>query len=315
MKTNNLLTEIRIHKLVSLSFYYDKTKNLRLFYKLFLGFLLVLASHSPSYSQDVKKDTIPGTKGKVDIQPETKIERKKEKRLYSISQFTKESSLFFRQPLRWKKNDWLKLGVIGCGVALLPFADQPLRNATQGDQHYYHSVPVEGGRIYGEWYTIGGLATIYEVYGLIAKDTASKKIGIELLQSGLYAETVTTLLKMAVGRARPYLNKGPGTFRPFIGINGGYNSFPSGHATSAMALSTVLARHADSGVLKVLAYVPAAFTLFSRIYQDKHWVSDELLGIGVGYFVGNWVVDLHEEKRHRINVTAIAPITISISLN
>ena len=63
-----------------------------------------------------------------------------------------------------------------------------------------------------------------------------------------------------------------------------------------------MSRHAHSTGLKILAYIPAAFTLFSRIYQDKHWVSDELIGAAVGYFVGNWVVDLHEAKRHRINV-------------
>ena len=91
---------------------------------------------------------------------------------------------------------------------------------------------------------------------------------------------------------------------------------PSGHTTSAMALSTVMSRHADKMVFKILAYVPAAFTMFSRIYQDKHFLSDEILAAGIGYFVGNWVVDLHEGKRHRINVTSVYPaVAISINLN
>ncbi len=283
--------------------------------RLLISLLFVSIFQFSAVAQDTKKDTIPGTKGKVDVAPETKTERKQAKKLYSISQFGRETLLFVKQPLRWKGKDWLYLGGLAGGTFLLTFADQPLRNATQGDQKYYHSVAVEGGRIYGEGYSIIGVAAVFGVYGLIAGDTAAKKITIELLQAGLYSETVTVLLKMTVGRARPYTNEGARSIHPFAGINTDHNSFPSGHSTSAFALSTVMSRHAKSDLVKILAYVPAGFTLFSRIYQDKHWVSDELVGAGVGFFVGNWVVDLHEEKRHRINVTSISPPTISISLN
>ena len=271
-------------------------------YKFLVSILVFINLQCAVIAQDKKNDTIPGTKGKLDVAPETIKEKKQEKKLYSLSQFGNESLVFIKQPLRWKGGDWLRVGLIGGGTALLTLADQPLRKGTQGNQRYYSSVPIEGGRIYGEWYSIGGVAGVFGLYGLIAHDTAAKKISIELVQAGIYSEVVTTLLKMAVGRARPYMNKGSGTFRPFIGLNADYNSFPSGHSTSAFALSTIMSRHAHSTGLKILAYLPAAFTLASRIYQDKHWVSDELIGAAVGYFVGNWVVDLHEAKRHRINV-------------
>ena len=271
-------------------------------YKFLASILVFINLQCAVIAQDKKNDTIPGTKGKLDVAPETIKEKKQEKKLYSLSQFGNESLVFIKQPLRWKGGDWLRVGLIGGGTALLTLADQPLRKGTQRNQRYYSSAPIEGGRIYGEWYSIGGVAGVFGLYGLIAHDTAAKKISIELVQAGIYSEVVTTLLKMAVGRARPYTNKGSGTFRPFIGLNTDYNSFPSGHSTSAFALSTIMSRHAHSTGLKILAYVPAAFTLVSRIYQDKHWVSDELIGAAVGYFVGNWVVDLHEAKRHRINV-------------
>jgi membrane-associated phospholipid phosphatase len=252
-----------------------------------------------------QKDTLPGTKGKLDVAPETKLEKTREKQLYSFAQFGRETILFIKQPLRWKRKEWLTVGALTTGTILLTFADQPLRNSTQGVQHYNSSAAVVGGRIYGEWYSIGSVAGAFALYGWVAKDTAAKKIAIELFQAGVYSELVTQLLKMTVGRARPYMNLGPGTFRPFVGSSVNYNSFPSGHSTSAFALSTVMARHANKLGLKILAYVPAAFTLFSRIYQDQHWVSDELIGAAVGYFVGNWVVDLHEARRHKINVAAI----------
>jgi len=275
--------------------------------------LVFLFSLQTIHAQTNDKDTIPGTKGKVDVAPETPKERKESKRIYSVKQFAKESFLFVRQPLRWKAKDWLHVGEIAAGTALLTLADQPLRDTTQGAQKYYHSFWIEGGRIYGEAYSIGGVAAIFGLVGLIANDTSASKMSIELVQAGLYSELVTVLLKMSVGRARPYMDRGAGTFKPFVGINTGYNSYPSGHSTSAFALSTVMSRHADPLALKIAAYIPAGFTLFSRIYQDKHWVSDELLGAAFGFFVGNWVVDLHEEPRHRINITSLYPIGVSYS--
>lgn len=286
--------------------------NFNFFYTL----LFILSIHSFSHGQDQKKDSIPGTKGKLDIAPETKKERRQEKKLYSLGQFGHETLLFVKQPVKWKGRDWIKIGAIVAGSALLTTADQPLRDATQGQQNYYYSVPVEGGRMYGEAYSIGGVAALFGIYGLIAKDTTAKKITIELLQAGLYSEALTEVLKIVVGRSRPYTNDGSFTFHPFTLTNEDHHSFPSGHSTSAFALSTVMSRHAKSLTLKILAYVPAGFTLFSRIYQDKHWVSDELLGAAIGYFVGNWVVDLHGTKRHRINITSVAPVIgISIAVN
>jgi membrane-associated phospholipid phosphatase len=285
--------------------------------KLLFSFLVIITFQSSIIAQEAKHDTIAGTKGKLDVAPETRKEKQEEKRLYSFSQFGRESVLFIKQPLRWKGKDWLTVGGLAAGTALLTLADQPLRNATQGDQNYYYSVPVVAGRVYGEWYSIIGVAGSFGAYGMIAHDTSAKKIAIELFQAGLYAEVVTGILKTVVGRARPYMNEGPSSFHPFAFFNEDYNSFPSGHSTSAFALSTVLSRHAHSTALKIIAYTPAALTLFSRIYQDKHWVSDELLGAAIGYFVGNWVVDLHEAKRHKINVavTSIYPPAVTVDLD
>jgi membrane-associated phospholipid phosphatase len=150
---------------------------------------------------------------------------------------------------------------------------------------------------------------------LIAHDNAAKKITLELIQAGIYSEAVTEVFKIAIGRARPYNNVDAFTFHPFTVIDDSYHSMPSGHTTAAMALSTVMSRHAHSTALKILAYVPAAFTMFSRIYQGKHWLSDIVPGAAIGFLTGNWVVDLHEGKKHRINVTSIYPVGISYALD
>jgi membrane-associated phospholipid phosphatase len=251
--------------------------------------------------QTIVKDTTLHKESKKD----TILEKKLEKRYYSFHQFEHETILFVETPGRWRSRDWLRLGIVIGATAAIMTLDQPIMTATQSPpQHYYYSVPVVGGRLYGEWYTIGTLTAMFAGYGILAKDTAAKKIAIELFQAGVYAELVTEITKVGIGRARPYKNEGPFTYRPFTFINTAFQSSPSGHATAAMALSTVMFRHSHSTVLKILSFVPAAFTLYSRVYQNYHWASDEFLGSAVGFATGNWVVNLHEKRRHKINIPA-----------
>jgi membrane-associated phospholipid phosphatase len=220
---------------------------------------------------------------------------------YGVGQFTHETFLYFGAPARWHKKNFLEAGLIIAGtLAIMPF-DQSLNKLSQGNQHYYYSVPIVGGRIYGEWYSIGTVTALFGGYGIIAHNNGAKKMAIELLQAGLYAEAITEVLKFGTGRARPLQDEGAFKFHPF-NIHNLYESFPSGHATSAMALSTVMFRHAHSTFWKIMAFVPAGFTVFSRFYQDWHWPSDLFFGSAMGFSTGMWVVNLHEGRRHRINI-------------
>jgi hypothetical protein len=289
--------------------------------------LFIISLHFAAFAQNKEKDiTVPDTTGgkiiekKKDVTaPETPkekiLEKKLSKKLYSFSQFAHETILFVKQPTKWGGNDWLKLGIVVAGtVAVMPF-DESMTNSTQGHQRYYHNAFIEGGRIYGEWYSIGTVAGGFFIYGLAMKDTSAKKISIELLQAGLYSEMVTTVLKVAIGRERPVATENAFTYKSFALTDYIFHSMPSGHTTSAFALSTVMSRHAHSTGLKILAYTPAGFTMFSRIYQHQHWLSDELPAAAIGWVTGNWVVDLHEGKKHRINVTSLYPFSVSYALN
>src|SRR4051812_11786235 len=220
-----------------------------------IAFLFIISIHFAASAQQKEKDiTVPDTTGgkiiekKKDVTaPETPkekvLEKKLSKKLYSFSQFAHETILFVKQPTKWGGNDWLKLGIVVAGTAaVMPF-DESITNSTQGHQRYYHSAFIEGGRIYGEWYSIGTVAGGFFAYGLIAKDTAAKKISIELLQAGLYSEIITTVLKVAVGRKRPIVTENAFTYKPFALTDFNYHSMPSGHTTSAFALSTVMSRH------------------------------------------------------------------------
>jgi membrane-associated phospholipid phosphatase len=231
---------------------------------------------------------------------------------YNFSQFMSETGDFFKVPGKWKGKDWLKVGLIAAGTGMVMQVDEPVRTAVlRGDRKYYRSVPIEVGRIWGEYYTPPIVFGAFALHGWLKDNESSKKISFEVLQAVIYSESVTGLLKIVFGRARPYENKGAFSFRPFAISDIGFQSLPGGHNTEGWAMSTVLSRNAHSEVLKILAYTPAALTFVSRIYQDQHWTSDDFLGATIGFLVGSWVVNLHEKKKSAVSVTAIYPLTVS----
>jgi membrane-associated phospholipid phosphatase len=236
---------------------------------------------------------------------------------YNFSQFGHETGTFFTRPLHWEGSDWLVLGLTGAGTFLVMQADQPIRDAVLKDQRYYKSVPIEFGRMWGGLYMPVLLFGGFAIHSVITNDIGTKKIAYEIGQASLYAGAVTYLLKLAIGRARPYVNQGPKTFHPFSTpfFSTDNQSLPGGHNAVAFVLSTVLSRNAKPVWLKGIAYLPAVLTFVSRVYQDQHWTSDDFLGAAVGYFVATWVVDLHEREENRIQMSSVYPLTIRITLN
>jgi hypothetical protein len=236
---------------------------------------------------------------------------------YNFSQFESETWSFVKQPTRWDGGDWLRLGLTGAGTFLVMQADQPIRNAVQRDHRYSKSTLVESGRVYGELYSPVAFFGGFAVYSLLTDDEGTKKIAYEIGQASLYAGATTYLLKMAIGRARPYVNEGPKSFHPFSSVffKQDYQSLPGGHSTVAFVISTVLSRNVTPAWLKGVMYIPAAMTFVSRVYQDQHWTSDDLFGALLGYFIATWVVDQHENGEARVRVSSLFPLSISIALN
>ncbi|NJD22976.1 MAG: phosphatase PAP2 family protein [Melioribacter sp.] len=233
---------------------------------------------------------------------------------YDISQFYNESIRFVKQPLNWEGSDWLKLGLISAGTILTMQADQPIRDAVLRDQSFNGTIPEQIGRIWGRGYATIFFAGAFGLHGLITDDQSTKKIGFEIVQVTLYAGAVTQFLKMTVGRARPYTNEGSGNYHPFSLWNDDYHSFPSGDVTLAFSLSTVLSKNSKSSFLKIISYLPAVLTMASRINRDMHWSSDTFLAAAIGYFVGDWVANLHEEQESSMEVSNTFPLTIRIKL-
>ena len=102
------------------------------------------------------------------------------------------------------------------------------------------------------------------------------------LLSFAIAETLTPLLdnliKTLVTRPRP----------PDAMLNPHGTSFPSGHAAAAFAAASVLERHLGYRA-SWPALVGATYVATSRLVDNRHFLSDVLMGAGVGTAAG-WTV-------------------------
>jgi membrane-associated phospholipid phosphatase len=207
--------------------------------------------------------------------------------------------------------------VVGATVLSMQ-VDQPIRDAVLKDRRYLKSVPIESGKMWANIYPPVLLCGGFAIHSWLTDDIGSRKIAYEIVQALLYAGAVDKLLAIGIGRSRPYVNEGHKSYHPFSTLSPfelDYESLPGGHCAIALALSTVLSRNVKPVWLKVIVYAPSVLTFVARVYQDKHWTSDNIFGVALGYFTATWVVDLHEQNESRVHVSSIFPFTISVTLN
>lgn len=222
---------------------------------------------------------------------------------------------FIKQPLYCEGRDWLKFGLMGAGTFMAMQADQPVRTPVLKDQRYYNSALIEGGRILGESYTAPIVAVALGYHGWLTGNTSTNNFGFELGQAIIYSAAITRVLSKSVGRTRLNQNMGRASYQPFASFGKDDYLFPGGHATVAFMISAVYSKNYSSDFLKVFVCMPSVVTVVSRVYKAYHRTSDVLLGTAIGCFAAEWVVNQHDQKENRIELSSVYPLTLRIILN
>ncbi|WP_315824584.1 phosphatase PAP2 family protein [Paraflavitalea speifideaquila] len=76
-----------------------------------------------------------------------------------------------------------------------------------------------------------------------------------------------------------------------------FNSFPSGHTTTAFAIASVFAhRYNNRPSIVIASYTLATLVGLSRMTENRHWGSDILAGGLLGYLCGTAVVKNYEKR-------------------
>lgn len=146
---------------------------------------------------------------------------------------------------------------------------------------------VDNYLLYGPTALLAGLTAA----GVKGRSTPFDRAGLWLTANAI-AGVVTFGLKRTTGYIRP---------------DGSDNlSFPSGHTSFAFAGAGVLDREfgQTNALIPIAGYAMAGSTGYLRMVNDKHWISDVLVGAGIGllsaeaaYHVYPWVK--RKLSRHR----------------
>lgn len=109
-------------------------------------------------------------------------------------------------------------------------------------------------------------------------------------RAALASSVITRLLKIYVGRARPYASESSPAFLP-IHLDGRFHSFPSGHTALAFSLAQAIDDEIDNGWVEAGLYAASSLVAWSRVRQDDHWLSDVTAGAIEGIAVTRMLRD------------------------
>lgn len=200
-------------------------------------------------------------------------------------------------PKKWDKRDWKGFSLlVGATVGIYQF-DARIHRWSQKNRSRTTDRISDFARPFGDGrYTLPGMGAFY-LYGAAFKDERARKTGLLGVESFVLTGVFTQALKLSAHRHRPSTGDPPNQWDdPAFG--GGNMSFPSGHASSAFAVMTVIAmEYHDKKFVPPIAYGIATLTALSRINDNAHWASDVFFGSAIGYLTARSVVRFHRNRR------------------
>jgi len=195
--------------------------------------------------------------------------------------FTGTLANFRNLPTR-ENAGWLLVG--GLGAAAAYPADRYTTRTLAGSDALHE--PLEPGAIVGG--TPFALGAAFATYGIgrAMSQPRVARLGAELVQAQLMAETLAFAVKQVVRRERP---------------DGTSYSFPSGHTTVSFASADIL-RRTFGWKVGVPAYAVASYVAASRIQGRRHYLSDVVFGAALGTIAGRTVA---VGRSHRLGINPV----------
>ncbi len=205
-----------------------------------------------------------------------------------VKNFLLDQKDIWTSPFHMKRSDakwWLLFGAAtGALIATDHWTSRQLPNTIDQDRFSARVSNV------GALYTVVPLTAAFYVGGVLTDNAKARETGLlgaEALVDGL---VVFEVLKLATQRQRPLTGGGHGQF-----FHGG-DSFPSGHTVAAFALASVIAHeYRNKKVVPAIAYGLATLVGAARFSARKHFASDVVAAGAMGWFVGTYVFETHQE--------------------
>lgn len=206
------------------------------------------------------------------------------------------------------RRDLAAIAAATAGAALLSRYDVQIAHSF-GDtllhqRHHNYTAIAKRASIVTETVLMGTGGALYYVAARNNQE-ATASIALNSTMSVLSAAMFIQVVRGVAGRARPYVVDDSGQmhdsdaydFRPLHGFTSfNYRSFPSMHAMASFAVASALSqemrfRHTPNReIWSPLLYAGATMPALARLYLDEHWASDIALGIFLGVYSGQKVV-------------------------
>lgn len=227
--------------------------------------------------------TRPSLKPK-DIWKDIKVEAKR---------YAADSFAIVTAPLHWDGADWTRFGGVVAVVGGVMLLDKTIdREFQQNRSRFTDRVSDATTSLGGAWASNLGIG--YLAVGYIARNWELRETGREVLEAGFLSHLLDKyVLKRAFGRERPFESDGETRFHAFSS----HDSFPSGHATQAFSLASVVAMRAKGWVVPTIAYTAATLVSLDRVNDHVHFASDVVAGAALGIAVGRFIVARHRSAR------------------
>lgn len=191
--------------------------------------------------------------------------------------------------------EWVKASlVLGITAGLYVF-DEDIQQWAQDNRGTTTDEIAKYAKPFGDYKQVTPPLAALLVYGHFGKHERVKRTALMGIESLVVTGIITQTLKYAGHRHRPSSGDPSDTWDG-PSVSASYHSFPSGHASTAFSVSTVVAlEYDDYPFVPPLAYGIATLTALSRVNDNRHWASDVFLGSALGYFTARAVVGFHEK--------------------
>jgi membrane-associated phospholipid phosphatase len=206
------------------------------------------------------------------------------------------------EPFFTRADAYLALGFVAGTIAMLPL-DRKLADELQDSTLQAHAVLRD---LAGTLRFLGfpGSAIIGSsmyVVGRVGDMPRVAAIGLHGTEAVVLANGFVFFGKNFLGRARPeYSPEDPRNFGFMRGFRGSeYRSFPSGHTAAAFAVASAVTAETReiwpeaTPFAGPVLYTGAALVGASRMYHNRHWASDVVMGAALGTFSGLKVIRYH----------------------
>ena len=206
---------------------------------------------------------------------------------------------------------WVDVSTLAAGLAgsiALMRADERIARRLQSDRYQENARYQDISRIAAKFNEkslfAAGLVT-YGVAKLVHAPRTTTDIAWHTTESIFIASATATVVRGILGRSRPFVTGDSDAYdyKPGQGFRElKYRAYPSIHAAASFATAAALTaetrRHSQTAgwVVGPVAYALASAPGISRMYGDKHWASDVVMGAALGAVSGWATVRYHHHR-------------------